>query len=565
MESDWIEFQSIRQLDRERQNLEITRVALQHDQQSSESMCQELAAEKSGSEALLTKLKAEKQALEALLGMFCDAVFWLSDDGDTVVQSERRFDAVMGCNMLEQSLLSHFPSSEHERLKRAVCVEDVGVNSPVRLLTTKIHQLSSIGISAVSVELLIADRRHSSDLSIDLGYFVGLRLCQNSGSHVDSGLAVPSSVLASKADARTHPPPCGSDDLPQPRRTGGFSKPLMSTTFGASCSHFLCDAIGEEGAQSLVETTSVGTKSAVQSLHAGLMRHEHPFSSHALDDMESEYSFQLSAASSSGSKHGRNKWMASTTVQDTNESEAQTWLTIENSDSLICMRCCAKHPLMSEPSSADSYSLLPLTSSLGTSVPRVALASVGVQSTPCEGPPLRWSADAYCQTVEEAHSTARRPPTRPGSRARQQHPVILETRRRVLHNFKATPRRTIEDIIRQSLLYINSRGVGCCAFHIVLANAAHVMKGLATKSCDVIYSPFNTWQCHSCFAMNATTAEDGIDASDALECDMCGSSNDGLNEGGTPDVFAGSREVDCENSSADGGCSESGRSELLSD
>jgi hypothetical protein len=168
----WQRFQSIRQLDRERQNLEITQAALQHEKDSSESMCQELAAEKSGSEALMTKLKAEKQALEALLGMICDASFWLADDGDTVVKSERRFDAVMGCNMLEQSLLSHFPSSEHERLKRAVCVEDVGEDSPVRLLTTVVHQ----GISAVKVDLLIVDRRHSSDLSIGLGYLVGLRL-----------------------------------------------------------------------------------------------------------------------------------------------------------------------------------------------------------------------------------------------------------------------------------------------------------------------------------------------------------------------------------------------------
>jgi hypothetical protein len=64
--------------------------------------------------------------------------------------------------------------------------------------------------------------------------------------------------------------------------------------------------------------------------------------------------------------------------------------------------------------------------------------------------------------------------------------------------------------------------------------------------------------------MNATIVEDAINA-DALECDMCGSSKAGLDAVNTPDV-GGSREVvDCENSRADGGCSESGRSELLSD
>jgi hypothetical protein len=145
--------------------------------------------------------------------------------------------------------------------------------------------------------------------------------------------------------------------------------------------------------------------------------------------------------------------------------------------------------------------------------------------------------------------------------------VILDTRRRVLPHFKATPRRSIEDIMQQTFCYINPRGAGCCAFHIVLANVAQVIKGLAAhacaQACAINYSPFNTWQCQSCFAMNGTIAEDGIDA-DPLECDMCGCPNAGLDEGGAPDV-RDCRDVDCDSSSADGGCSESGRSELLSD
>ena len=52
--------------------------------------------------------------------------------------------------MLGQSLLGHLPCIEHERLKRVMCVEDVGVTSPVRLLTTAIHQ----DTSAVKVELV---------------------------------------------------------------------------------------------------------------------------------------------------------------------------------------------------------------------------------------------------------------------------------------------------------------------------------------------------------------------------------------------------------------------------
>merc|ERR1719199_971329 len=79
--------------------------------------------------------------------------------------------------MVEQSLRNHVPSIEHERLSRAMCVKDAGLNVPVKLLPTSIQQ----GTSLVNVDLFIVDRCHSSpDISVNLGYLMGLRLCHNS-------------------------------------------------------------------------------------------------------------------------------------------------------------------------------------------------------------------------------------------------------------------------------------------------------------------------------------------------------------------------------------------------
>ena len=160
--------------------------------------------------------------------------------------------------------------------------------------------------------------------------------------------------------------------------------------------------------------------------------------------------------------------------------------------------------------------------------------------------------------MEETRLAAR-PPTRPESIRRQQHPVILDTKRRVLPKFKATPGHSIESILKESLLYVNARGAGCCAFHIVLATAAKVVKKLAAQSCDSAYSPFSTWQCQSCFAMNATAGgvEDGSDV-DVLECDICGvptessGASDAWFDGEAAPDACGSRGVNRQSPSADG-------------
>lgn len=172
----WQKFRGTRQLAHERNNLVAAQATLQDEKERSESMCRELAAEKLASQTLNMKLEAEKQSLEALLAMICDGSFWLARDGDTVVRSEKRFDAIMGCEMLDQSFRTHVASSEHGRLLSALQVEDTHAGSSVKLLSTSIQQRAAV----VNTDLFIVDRRDLfSDLSTDVGYLVGLRLSQN--------------------------------------------------------------------------------------------------------------------------------------------------------------------------------------------------------------------------------------------------------------------------------------------------------------------------------------------------------------------------------------------------
>merc|ERR1740129_396562 len=42
------------------------------------------------------QLMAEKESFEKLLAMVCDATLWLATDGDTVLRSDQRFDAIVG-------------------------------------------------------------------------------------------------------------------------------------------------------------------------------------------------------------------------------------------------------------------------------------------------------------------------------------------------------------------------------------------------------------------------------------------------------------------------------------
>merc|ERR1712048_805947 len=82
------------------------------------------------------------------------------------------------------------------------------------------------------------------------------------------------------------------------------------------------------------------------------------------------------------------------------------------------------------------------------------------------------------------------------------------------------------------LEHINSRGDGCCAYHIALTGIVHVLQEMGMQECIPDFSPFLGWQCPGCFAMNNSPAkaryrgdsEIGGEMEDdsLLQCDICG-------------------------------------------
>jgi hypothetical protein len=152
------------------QSLETEKIAYQ-------SICENLTLEKQASESVMEQLEVEKKALESLLNGICDASIWLSGNGDTVVRSERRFDAVVGRKMLNESLSNCLVASERERVMKAMHTQYSGADGPVRLLTTSLKSSSG---AHVDMDMFIVDRRRQflDDCHIP-AYLVGIRLHQS--------------------------------------------------------------------------------------------------------------------------------------------------------------------------------------------------------------------------------------------------------------------------------------------------------------------------------------------------------------------------------------------------
>jgi len=151
---------------------------LQEEKDASQIILEKLNVEKEASNSLLEQLEVEKSALEALLGMICDASFWLSSNGDTVVRSDKRFDAIVGRNMLNQCLSGCVHDRERDRLMKTIQVAYSNFTSPgnVRLLTTSIKHRDGTDVEA---DMYIVDRRqHYSEESHIPAYLIGLRLGQ---------------------------------------------------------------------------------------------------------------------------------------------------------------------------------------------------------------------------------------------------------------------------------------------------------------------------------------------------------------------------------------------------
>lgn len=182
----------------------------QSEKEASQRTCKELAAQKLASETLLVELKQQKQALESLLSMVCDSSFWLSKNGERIVCSEKRFDAMLGRNMLQERLLDHIPDKEHNRLVNALRAESAGpgADSPVRLLPTAFQLREGV---LVNVDLFIIDRRQDGTES---GYLVGVRLAPSAETAISSETATLEAATADATGATTFRPQTTSRRLP---------------------------------------------------------------------------------------------------------------------------------------------------------------------------------------------------------------------------------------------------------------------------------------------------------------------------------------------------------------
>mmetsp|Transcript_102474 Transcript_102474/g.289448 ORF Transcript_102474/g.289448 Transcript_102474/m.289448 type:complete len:512 (-) Transcript_102474:238-1773(-) len=138
---------------------------------AAESLAQQLKNEKLAAEALLVQLQDERAMLESLLGMVCDASLWLSTDGDVVVHSNQRLDALVGCSMTGIQLSSIIVESERERFTAAL---EIAASSTVYLLHTAIRRPGSC--AKVDIDMFIVRRKQSGPTDSSLGYLLGLRL-----------------------------------------------------------------------------------------------------------------------------------------------------------------------------------------------------------------------------------------------------------------------------------------------------------------------------------------------------------------------------------------------------
>ena len=93
----------------------------------------------------------------------------------------------------------------------------------------------------------------------------------------------------------------------------------------------------------------------------------------------------------------------------------------------------------------------------------------------------------------------------------------LNSKERVLAEFKETPTRVMNAIAKEGMFHINPRGEGCCKLHICAAALRCAVKQISAGDCDTDFSPNAEWQCPRCLTMNGETPdEDG-------ECETCGS------------------------------------------
>jgi len=105
------------------------------------------------------------------------------------------------------------------------------------------------------------------------------------------------------------------------------------------------------------------------------------------------------------------------------------------------------------------------------------------------------------------------------SEQRNWRKIKLNSSKRVLRDFNATPNSTVTVCLLQLAKNVNAPGKGCCSFHITMAKVASVLVSLRSFQCSAEFLPYNDWQCHHCKAMNESLADD--DDEEEERCSTC--------------------------------------------
>merc|ERR1712217_649161 len=64
----------------------------------------------------------------------------------------------------------------------------------------------------------------------------------------------------------------------------------------------------------------------------------------------------------------------------------------------------------------------------------------------------------------------------------------------VLPAFAETPEQQIAKILCSMIIYVNTRGNGCCPFHITISRLRTIIKNLMAGPCHQEFSPHQGWQ-----------------------------------------------------------------------
>lgn len=99
--------------------------------------------------------------------------------------------------------------------------------------------------------------------------------------------------------------------------------------------------------------------------------------------------------------------------------------------------------------------------------------------------------------------------------------VALDTPKKLLPDFKETPTESVKVLLLTAMCQFNSRGQGCCAWHVQVAHFQRIVATMTKADCMPSFQVFSGWQCGSCECMN-NVEEDSDDEDTPLLCRLCG-------------------------------------------